>query len=209
MVCVTYVGCSSGSKDIKRTTFGDACVSGDYAQARQSLQDGVDPNGKFKLFPTDNDSTTPLMAAVGFAHPKIVNLLLLNGANPNINGSKADENPLMTAVIECEENANPQIRKMSDLIRFGDSSGDTRERVYSEIISSLLKAGASPNVIDRQGSTPLHRAAQFCDLTTVQLLLQYGADPNAKNRYGKAPMDLVDDSCKSIHELLVNAHSKK
>ena len=201
------VNCSGNPQQFSdRGPLGDACVSGDYSQAKQAIDHGSDPNEKFKLFKTYTNWTTPLQTAIKFGHPKIVSLLLLRGANPNMI-DYLGISPLMSAVVCREGNTNPQMRKAGDMVSFQDSSGRTREEVYSEIIPYLLKAGASANFTGKQGTTPLHRSAQFCDSTTVQLLLQYGADPNAKNQSGKTPLDLADDSCKSVRALLEKATS--
>jgi hypothetical protein len=202
------VQCSSNPRIADRGLLGDACETGDYGQAKQALDDGADPNVKFKLFKSFSDSTTPLLTAVGFGRPKIVSLLLLRDANPNMIANISDESPLMLSVVLREGNSNSQLQKAGDMVNFQDSSGVMREKVYSEIIPTLLKAGASANFSDKQGTTPLHRAAQFCDSVTVQLLLQYGANPNVKDRFGKTPLDLVDDSCKSVREELEKALSE-
>ena len=47
-------------------------------------------------------------------------------------------------------------------------------------MSALVECGASPNIADAIGATPLHAAAQIGDADLIRVLLKKGADPNAK-----------------------------
>jgi len=47
-------------------------------------------------------------------------------------------------------------------------------------MSALVESGASPNITDATGATPLHAAAQIGDADLIRILLKKGADPNAK-----------------------------
>lgn len=55
----------------------------------------------------------------------------------------------------------------------------------------LLDAGASPNVTQQGGATPLHEAAYRGNAELVRLLLRHGADPAARDSNGKSPADLA------------------
>lgn len=46
----------------------------------------------------------------------------------------------------------------------------------------LLKSGAGPNLATDDGQTPVHVAAQYGNLITLQLLLDDGGDPLYKNK---------------------------
>lgn len=48
----------------------------------------------------------------------------------------------------------------------------------------LLKSGAGPNLAMDDGQTPVHVAAQYGNLITLQLLLDDGGDPLFKNKVG-------------------------
>ena len=47
------------------------------------------------------------------------------------------------------------------------------------------------NAVERDGTTPLHRAAQHNDLETAEKLVRAGVDVKAKNRYGVTPLSLA------------------
>lgn len=57
-----------------------------------------------------------------------------------------------------------------------------------QIVELLLKKGASPNVTDKYGSTPLHRAASLGHTSITKLLLEFRADPNLSNSEGNTPL---------------------
>ena len=67
-------------------------------------------------------------------------------------------------------------------------------RLQSDVVGTLLEAGANPNVRQSAGWTPLHAAAMNGDLTSVELLLASGADPTATNDEGRSVADLANES---------------
>jgi ankyrin repeat protein len=61
-------------------------------------------------------------------------------------------------------------------------------------VRSLLKNGADPNIINTDGTYPLHFAVANGDLPLVALLLEYNADINAiDSKYKKSAFDLAVD----------------
>jgi len=55
----------------------------------------------------------------------------------------------------------------------------------------LLNSGASPNLKEESGTTPLHEAAVWADKRLVALLLAHGANPAAKDSDGATALDLA------------------
>jgi hypothetical protein len=58
-------------------------------------------------------------------------------------------------------------------------------------IECLLTAGANPNVTDRSGVTPLHRAVRTRCAAAVRLLLDAGAHVRQRNGRGSTPLHLA------------------
>jgi hypothetical protein len=59
-------------------------------------------------------------------------------------------------------------------------------------IAYLIEAGADPNVTDRRGVTPLHRAIRTRCAGAVKALLDGGADSRKPNGNGSTPMVLAE-----------------
>lgn len=57
-----------------------------------------------------------------------------------------------------------------------------------QVAEMLLARGATVNVADQHGNTPLHRAASKGNTTLVKLLLSYHANPNARDGTGSTPL---------------------
>lgn len=55
----------------------------------------------------------------------------------------------------------------------------------------LLKQGASPNVQDASGTSPVHDAARTGFLDTLKVLVEHGADVNALDGTGSLPIHLA------------------
>lgn len=89
----------------------------------------------------------------------LLNLLLTNGANPNIK-VYYDKTPLYCIGI------------LKD----------------SRIVELLLKHGANPNVKGRNGDTPLIVASGHGYYETVKTLLKYNADFNIQDEYDNTPL---------------------
>ncbi len=70
----------------------------------------------------------------------------------------------------------------------------------------LLNAGADPNIQDNKERTPLHHAAQFDCVESIEMLLNAGADQNIKDKEGKIPLHYATEfKCFGSIETLLNA----
>jgi ankyrin len=56
------------------------------------------------------------------------------------------------------------------------------------VLKKMLEKGASIDIQDKYGETPLHHAAARNKLVIVETLLKHKANPNATTRFGETPL---------------------
>ena len=115
------------------------------------------------------DGQTPLHRASYNRRPKIVQLLLANGANVHTEDAQG-RNPLHHLSPSLNE-IDPQ-----DVLR---------------VTQLLLEQGVDVNVLDEKHETPLHIASSLGHLENVRFLLDHGAKDDAENVDGQIPLHLV------------------
>lgn len=171
---------------------------------RRFIERGIDVNR-----PTATGER-PLVFAARTTRAESVELLLAAGADPNL----ADTSPLGemdTALIAMSNHGGTDgsyvatgVRIMKALIarkadvrarnRFGLTALHLASSRHPELARLLLEAGAPVNVTDRDGGTPLHRAAQGRQIVLARELLDRGADVNAEEKGGVTPLLLARDN---------------
>ena len=166
-----------------------AVRDGHVNAVRLMLEAGVDRN-----LPTEGDKSTPMVLAAINGQYDIALELLEHGADPNI--ANDDGVTPLFATINNEwalRTWYPQ-----------PTAHQQQKASHLQLIESLLKAGADPNVrtrshiwyaayntgrmgVDFSGATPFWRAAYALDVEAMRLLVKYGADPHiATMSYGSA-----------------------
>ncbi|KAK8576161.1 hypothetical protein V6N13_090638 [Hibiscus sabdariffa] len=125
---------------------------------------------------SQSDAGTPLVWAAGHDQHDAVKVLLEHNANPN---AETEDNvtPLLSAV------AAGSLSCLDLLIQAGakvniTAGGATPLHIAAdhgnpELINSLLKAGADPNVIDEDGQKPIQVAAARGQQWTVDGIIEY------------------------------------
>ncbi|AXK60970.1 ankyrin repeat domain-containing protein [Candidatus Chromulinivorax destructor] len=139
----------------------------------------------------DAQQKTSLHLAAGYGFYNIANILLKNGANPNIS---SDDDGVETPLLSAIQN-NPVSIKMIELLL--DSGAKINNRVdhqgisllgyainYPEIVKLLLQSGADANLpdLDEDGLIKiplLHKAVLNQNVSVMRILLDYRADINA------------------------------
>lgn len=72
----------------------------------------------------------------------------------------------------------------------------------SEIVRLLLKSGADPAILDKNGATPLSYAVAAKCSENVRTLLELGANPNERTAYHKYRSAVAQAACNDSIELL-------
>ncbi|CAB0033542.1 unnamed protein product [Trichogramma brassicae] len=183
------------------THFHVACMTGCGDVVEKFLKLGqVDPNC---LVPKTGDS--PLHISLRYEHEKVVQLLLRNGADPNLADAKGST-PLH---VICKRNRNHD-GLLEEFFEINDEK------------HQLVQVDAR----DMFGNTPLHLLCKFAPyaiMLVAESLLQRGADPNLSDEDGLTPLHIIckrgelDDNaivdylfelCKVNRPLQVNAADK-
>jgi ankyrin repeat protein len=155
------------------------------AKAEEIIKQGTDIDAVQNQY-----GQTLLHIAVGSGYAEAVKLLLDNNANVNARDS-LNGTPLHRAV----QNGHVDVAKI--LIKYGadiEARYDTGSTpLYfaidaksnrKEVMSLLLSAGASVNVVDSFGSPPLGSAIHVGHSDAVELLIKHGADVNFRDKFG-------------------------
>lgn len=77
------------------------------------------------------------------------------------------------------------------LNRFGKTALQVMMFGSPAVALELLKQGASPNVQDASGTSPVHDAARTGFLDTLKVLVEHGADVNTLDSTGSLPIHLA------------------
>lgn len=153
--------------------------------AQALIKHGADVNDTsyhFKKLENEHPATWPiygysaLTIAVTDGNLEMTNLLLDSGANPNERSRKYNLNTaLFEAVASVEE------RPLFGL------PDDTTTRL--EVVRSLLKHGANPNIPGKNGVLPLDAAVRTGQLEVEKLLKRYGAVQTERGKRRFTPRD--------------------
>lgn len=143
---------------------------GDVTALRAVLQAGGD------LDPIDLDSE--LRNAAFFGHWKVCDFLVEQGANVNSVQEETGETPLHCAL--CKAGRPYFIYVVRLLLEHGaDPNAQT---------IAGTETGAFMRDIRNCGETPLHRAAAYSDLATINLLIENGSKLDARDANGDSPL---------------------
>ncbi|KAJ9592338.1 hypothetical protein L9F63_001128, partial [Diploptera punctata] len=200
--------------------FNKAVKSRHLGLALALLRSGRDVNA------VGEDGLTALFCAVQTYFTRAVEMLLEEGADPNVKCNKVS--PLYTALVKGFEGcarvlllagavAEPDIYnsalsmriyrnllKQLNMVDQRDSEGNSQLHIECYRCASILdlvEAGADTNVVDQLGVSPLHIACYAGNTSHVQLLIENKADPNKKDVTGLSPLHFA--AFKGHHDVAV------
>ena len=149
----------------------------------------------------ETDSLTPLQAASKYNAVKLIQQLVMHGADINAFHPTTKETAVMYAARTGSNDALVLLLSLNANSKSRDSDGRTALHLAAlqlfpgggskELVRSLYDAGADPNAVDLKGNTPLHMACFFGgDATFVQELLtsNVGAHVNAADHNGNTAL---------------------
>ena len=165
-----------------RTPLHIACMCGNLGTISLLIKYGASVSAQ------DNYNNTPLSLAILNHHDSVVlAMVTMFGCDPN------DGISLYTA---CKYNDISNVRV---LIEYGASVNDRdvegNTPLYygnSKLALALLSEfKCDPNVINKQGMSPLHVACKVGDLSKVELLIEHGTHMNDKDGHGNTPFEIA------------------
>ena len=133
----------------------------------------------------------PLHFASHYARHACMEILLKNGADPNLVLIESGTVPLHYV---CSERGASLLLKYGSCIDKKNNCGKTpfAQMIQDgsfEAAQALLSAGANINSGDKKKNSPLHNAVYERRLDSVEFLLHNNADPNKRNALGETPFD--------------------
>lgn len=157
---------------------------------------------------------TALLMAIQNDQFECFKFLLEAGADPNLSGDNS-RTPLEFAVnrnelkyvqllLSKKVNINTQFWGGNTALYRAVYLGDYYVNPTTNLVEFLLKSGASPNLANNWGQTPLHRAVEYQLVDKIKLLLEYDANIYAMDKKGIMPIDMAKDK---VADLLMNYQS--
>ena len=140
----------------------------------------------------DEQGHTPLMKAVIYRNPGLLQYLLVLGANPDATDSQGDtalvwsasQNQTELVALLLQNGADPD-RGMFNSLMWASFHGN------SQMVQLLLSQGSNPNLRSRDCWTALMWASDRGHEPVIQRLLDAGANVNSQNSEGYTPLMLA------------------
>nr|XP_018904892.1 PREDICTED: uncharacterized protein LOC109035644 [Bemisia tabaci] len=146
-----------------------------------------------------SDIRTCLTEGIYQGNKHIVEILLRNGANPDLEDNDFDT-PLDKAIASEQEDIFELLVKYGAHVISGDKYSKKYQKKFLlhavsnnriEVVISLLRLGVNVNCKNRAGETPLHIAVESKFQLLATKLLELGADVNAPNKSGVLPIQVA------------------
>ncbi|HEY1380740.1 MAG TPA: ankyrin repeat domain-containing protein [Gemmataceae bacterium] len=99
--------------------------------------------------------------------------------------------PLAEFLVAHGADCRAKNRRGAEPLHYAADANRWEPTAQAETIAYLVSVGADPNVWDKSGVAPLHRAVRTRSLPAVRALLDGGANPRAPNKAGSTPLHLA------------------
>jgi ankyrin repeat protein len=225
-----FATCSGDNENIKRCLNGlnieskKACINQVYAPLREAICAGKEQCVRLLAAQDEvrnavyDRGNTPLHTAVRSSNPLLVTTLLEQGADINVQKEQG-VTPLMLSIINqdtaCMEVLlkNPHVMLDHVDLQLGDTALHGAINISRSAHAKLLiERGASLNIQNKKGRTPLMCAAHAHTvkkddsgmLGIIALLLQKDADQTLKDNEGKTFADYLSPDLKALRDALKN-----
>lgn len=187
------------NQNVNNTWTSDSLDSGEIDMVKQRVL-----ADRQYVHERDCHGDTPLMTVIGYENLPLVELLLENGADPNV---PADDG--YSCLLFAIDSDSPESIAITDiLVRSGADIHETgtngwtplhmaAARGYVEKAQLLIRAGARVNQRKRidAAETPLMEAAFSGQPGTVRLLLKHGADPTMRDMINeRTPLEIAQSA---------------
>ncbi|KAI4128816.1 MAG: hypothetical protein LQ347_004029 [Umbilicaria vellea] len=201
-------GC--GTKAIHRITHAFTVNEAETIAAIRKLRDhGVDLESRA------TDNVTPLHKAVMSGMPRLVQVLLDNGASPNGSSQHLEhgwQTPLHTACEFSQPSSccAPVLiaagAELSPVNEIGETPLHRAALTNSDLVQLLVRSGADINAQTDRGYSPLHYAVERANLAAFTVLVNAGCRLDLTTRRGQTPLTLaIETQFSSAVEILLNA----
>ncbi|MET3035279.1 ankyrin repeat domain-containing protein [Chryseobacterium sp. NRRL B-14859] len=150
------------------------------------------------IFDIARQGTVDEVKALMKQNPDIINQPNENGFTPLILACYRGNTEVAKFLIDHVKDVNYQSKE-------GTALAALSVKYNKELIESLLKKNADPNIGDATGYTPLFWAVKFGNKELVELLLRYKADKSKKDSMGMTAFEYaLSTNNKEIINLLKN-----
>ena len=142
----------------------------------------------------NREGFTPLHFAASQGNPEVLDLLIKKGADVNAKTKKLVTPLHLASSASCvkilsEAGADVNARDDRDLTPLH------RALILknTEVCKALLKKGASPMLMDKEGNTALHMAVSYCNSPIIiKMLIERGAKTDRTNNSGETPLSIAE-----------------
>ncbi|KAL3872908.1 hypothetical protein ACJMK2_036086, partial [Sinanodonta woodiana] len=169
------------------------------------ISDGCDLNSL-----TNYHKFTPLYVAVSYGCKSLMRILIERGAKVNKVASKTIFCTALDQAIQRGDSEILDILLSSKKIKVNKTSSRNETALHLAVligrkfVSTLLSAGADPNIVYNHTTCLMH-AVSSQDEETTKLLLDHGANVKAKDRDGHEAIFYVPRTCANLYRLLLDA----